>query len=415
MKHLLAALSVVLSMVLVTCKDHGVSPPSTEAPGLQHDIPWPSLAVSPWPMGHGNPQSTGRSRYPGPRMGIIEWTYDTVFTETGLAIGPDSTIYAASSYRDGLVAIRPDGTLKWKFQVTPLSEIVAAPIVARDGTIYVATWKSPGLGKLYAVNPDGSQKWAFAPGSSIAIQGMNIGRDGKIYFLTYEDNALKAVDQTGSLSWSLSDPRFQCSDHSTLTFSPDGLTLYVPGVGVSILAVDVQARSVKWAFGSSPYLLIAPIVDSEGHIYVLGVAGGVNNGTPSLFSLNPDGSVRWSFVHGNSFDPIDASDPTIDPYGNVFFTLDTLYCVDYFGKLRWKMGLNGYADPPLVCDAWGEVYVTMTPGGFAQQTIAIDANGHVLWSVPYINPQRMDASPGITWNSRLVIPSWRGYSIFCLN
>ena len=44
-------------------------------PGFQENIPWPSLADSPWPMADHDPQSTGRSNLKGPITNTIDWEY----------------------------------------------------------------------------------------------------------------------------------------------------------------------------------------------------------------------------------------------------------------------------------------------------------------------------------------------------
>ncbi len=42
--------------------------------GYQKDIDWPTLADSPWPIFQPDPQGTGRSRFSGPKCGIIsDW------------------------------------------------------------------------------------------------------------------------------------------------------------------------------------------------------------------------------------------------------------------------------------------------------------------------------------------------------
>ena len=101
--------------IFISC--HKKSPTETPPDNNSHpqvDIPWPSLADSPWPMHHGNPQSTGRYSGAGPQLGSIAWKYDVGHeVGTSVAIGSDSTIYFGS---DGpyLWALNWDGSLKWR-------------------------------------------------------------------------------------------------------------------------------------------------------------------------------------------------------------------------------------------------------------------------------------------------------------
>jgi hypothetical protein len=51
-----------LLLMLLSCKENPTTPSEEpKPPGYQEDIPWPSLADSPWPMYRGNPQYTGRA------------------------------------------------------------------------------------------------------------------------------------------------------------------------------------------------------------------------------------------------------------------------------------------------------------------------------------------------------------------
>ena len=90
----------------------------------QIDIPWPTLANSPWPMIKHDPQLTGRSPYAGPKIPTIKWTLDLPYgVFSGPVIGEDGTLYVGTRaylYFVGdttnyFYAINPDGTIKWTF------------------------------------------------------------------------------------------------------------------------------------------------------------------------------------------------------------------------------------------------------------------------------------------------------------
>lgn len=95
------------------------------------------------------------------------------------AIGPDGTIYAASS--GSLCAIDPNGTRKWLVSLSeePLDSYrTASTIVDSAGTIYVTSQS----GMLDVVRPDGTLKWSF-PASSFLTPGA-ISSDGTFYAQT---------------------------------------------------------------------------------------------------------------------------------------------------------------------------------------------------------------------------------------
>ena len=148
MKKSIIFLSFISLLLITTC--HKKSP--TETPTVnnihpQANIPWPSLADSPWPMYHHDPQSTGRSQYKGPRQGKIKWTFkpdSSAFIWPGIIIGPDSTVYFSTIYektRQGkksfLYALNPDGALKWKYQFNDCNFSDYAPLIVTDGTIFL--------------------------------------------------------------------------------------------------------------------------------------------------------------------------------------------------------------------------------------------------------------------------------------
>jgi hypothetical protein len=217
------------------------------------------------------------------------------------------------------------------------------------------------------------------------------------------------VSQTGRIKWQLRDPFFSGSERSVLTFSPDGKTLYVPGEMVSVNAVDIESHSVRWRFGTSTRLDLAPIVDSDGNIYILGVDS-AKAPNPSLVSLRPDGSVRWVYPHNNAFSQMMAGDPTIDKDGNVYFAFDTLYCVSPSGSVRWKKGLQIFGsypavDVPLTCDESGRIFVVVATDGLVTQTlVAFNTAGEILWSLVFnTSGWSVDSSPAIMWGGRFAI------------
>ena len=385
-------------------------------PGYQEDIPWPSLADSPWPMHHGNPQSNGRSRFSGPQFGKIEWELDSVYIKSGVSVGPDSTIYFIATVNPrGLYAINFNGTIKWKLEdVITNSEIETTPLIAADGTIYIGGGLS---GKLYAIAPNGTIKWEFKSNGAISHVGMNIGLDGTIYFISYDFRAssistfLYAVDKEGFAKWTLSNDSFSGRNSICISFSPDGRTLYIPGLNPSLFAVDIDNQAVKWWFGES-ILPAPPIVDSEGHIYLHSKVDSINSGKPSLYSLNLDGSIRWYYTHNNpKFNPFHYLEGAIDKYGNIYFAFDSLYSLDFEGNIRWKLDLGGYSGGSIVCDIDGVVYLHVDS---KHEFLAVNSEGQVLWNIPM--PEQLSGySPAFGYGSRLYVPTFKSdyiYSIY---
>jgi hypothetical protein len=110
------------------------------------------------------------------------------------------------------------------------------PVVGPDDTIYAVDV----FDNLFAVDPDGNVKWSAGQAGS---KGVDVGPDGTIY--------------TGNEDW-------------IKAFNPDG--------------------SLKWTFVQTPraFLMQDVAVGPDGNIYVLASSG------MGVFSLSPDGGLRWS-------------------------------------------------------------------------------------------------------------------------
>ena len=412
MKYLGYVLLAFLVMFCTNCQK-STEPIENDKPppGYQEDIPWPSLADSPWPMFHGDPQSTGRSKYPGPMSGIIEWSIDSLDVVSGVSIGYDQTIHFNSSgFLKGLFAANPDGSIKWRLEeVVSNAEVATTPLVAADGTIYIGG----GLrNRLFAINSNGTIKWEFETNGFVYHVGMNIGLDGTIYFMSgWQEGipTLYALNPDGSLKWRLENPDFNYSIRAGLSFSPDGKTLYIPGIGPSV--IDIESQSIKWTFGEI-VLHGSVLVDSEGHLYFQSQMESINSGKASLFSLNPDGSVRWSFAHDNpDFSIYHLTDGTMDKNGNYYFALDTLYAIDYGGNLRWKLGMEKYSGEPLTCDINGVVYLPLWVG---TSMAAVSSEGHMIWQFDFPSGS-MGQSPALGSDQKMYIASFKDQFVYAVN
>jgi len=76
----------------------------------------------------------------------------------GPTIGADGTIYVGG---DGLHAIWPNGTLRWKL-ATP-EHVASTPAIGADGTVYAGCQDDA----LYAVAPDGKKRWEVRTGGDV--------------------------------------------------------------------------------------------------------------------------------------------------------------------------------------------------------------------------------------------------------
>ena len=405
-----------------------IKPPGGGNIHPQADIPWPSLAKSPWPMHHHDPQSTGRSPYVGPQQGRVAWKYNVGGpVGTSVAIGPDSTIYFATSYdtsegyqKPFLYALTWNGILKWKFRLSDIPGVNsqgASPLIASDGTIYIGTIDN----RLLAINPNGTLKWKFETDGAIYQLGMNIGLDGAIYFVD-NTNHLYAVDQSGMLRWKIGENyKFGYSDPSGISFSPDGETLYLGCDGTAesdtikgLVAVDVTGK-VKWLFRTGS-ITVTPQVDNSGNIFFSagkGLGSNEENQT-GVFSVTSEGQLRWKYLTAY----IGGLGATIDYDGNIYaLTMPTgteflLISFDQDGTIRWKLDISdlGPVVSSLVCDFEGTIYYATRDAVYA-----ISSHGKIRWTIRI--GENGWTSPALA-DHYLFVGTWfhgPGKEFFCIN
>ncbi len=106
--------------------------------------------------------------------GTLKWQASTgdSIAAAGVALAEDGTIYVGT---EQLRAYNSDGTLKWITDVQG-SIYGTIPAVSADGTIFVSAG-----GSLVAVNPDGSEKWRNQLTLVQIRSSPSIGPDDRVY------------------------------------------------------------------------------------------------------------------------------------------------------------------------------------------------------------------------------------------
>jgi outer membrane protein assembly factor BamB len=365
-------------------------------------------------MFQGNPQATGRSKYAGPSQGVIAWVADYVYAYRSIAVA-DSFIVGGDRY--GFRAYNfSDGSVRFNYNV-PEGWDEASPAVLYDNSVVAQTY-----GLIRRFRPNGTEMWSYdpkIPNERISCDAISIGRDTTIYFctITYHYGTVHKLDANGKLLWKYSSPTI--SSHGVITMSPDGNILYVTGGNGNLLhAFDSHTGTLKWTFGQSmEYLYQSPMVDSKGNIYVMHPEGEPQDGKPAIYCLNPDGTIKWKFIHGNSFEYACGGEMCMDYSGNIYFALDTLYTITYNGNLRWKRDLDGFADAPVVCDVNGYVYIVRyarVPGQGAIEVICFTSLGDIKWKVDLPFKEQIWLSPALTKNGLLILPTYKGTKLIAI-
>ena len=372
----------------------------------QVDIPWQTLANSPWPMIAHDPQITGRSPYSGPKTPTIKWTLDLPYgVYSGPIIGEDGTLYVGTNaylYFMGdttnyFYAIDPDnGRIIWTFLTgTPFAN-ESGYLINNEGTIFFGSQS----GWLYAIDTKGNLKWKYDTGGNIHQRVMNTDLQGNIY-IANSTGYLFSFSKEGRLNWKANYggglfPR-------SVSFSPDGNTIYTTGKGSNLYALNLDG-SLKWYLECPGDRRLPLLIDNNGNIIFLAGC------TPpwSLTSIDSLGTLNWEYVINNNNANFTESSPAMDYEGNIYYTYvadsagvvwySRLESVDYYGNYRWTYQFDQPEEVivmPLICDKDGTVYCGST---FGYNYYAVSKDGELLWQIPlegyYVENSTAIASDG---------------------
>jgi len=356
-------------------------------------------------------------------------------------IGSDGTIYVKDENFPGnpkVYAIRPDGTVKWKFTEQNKAAISGSPVIAADGTVYVSStnlyaldpatgkekWRleiasrlsSPAIasdgtiyvgskdGTLYAVNPvNGIPKWSAAPlsGQNVELDQNTpvVGKNGTIYSYAcnYSDSVyfVIAIDPVSrKMKWKFNVLE---SMYGSPVIGPDG-TIYATS-GTYLFAIRPKNGAEKWRFNTGEWINASPALAKDGTIYT-------GTGGAYMYAVNPNGSLKWKFAT----DPDHAFDraPLVDANGTIYMatvlpnehseTADGfLYAINPNGSKKWiykvsrsKIGGTTFADiaePAIGAD--GTIYF----GANTKEFYAIRATAPLLGVVEALQPEATEAPP----------------------
>jgi len=368
----------------------------------QTDIHWLTLANSDWPMIKHDPQFTGRSPYKGPQSPNIVWSLDMPYgIFSGPLIGEDNNLYFGSYYvfGDYFYSYTAEGKFNWEYETGSGLATQAGILIDSSNTIYFGSRDSC----LYALNPDGTLKWKYKTSASILQEVIpNIDLQGNIY-ITNINGELYSIKPNGTLN-----RRFFFENGffgKSPAFSSNGNTIYIAGRDSNLFALNLDG-SLKWKF-SCGKIMRAPIIDYDGNIYFSST-----DWPQYLYSLKPDGSIRWQYPL--RLGTYIYSIPTIDKDGNLYaIDRDSVCCpfywllfsLNYYGELRWEYVFDEEETDdfwqPLICDSEGTVYVGSTVG---YNYYAISSDGTLKWKLPLeFTNQQVDNTGAISKDGTLYL------------
>ena len=306
-------------------------------------------AFGQWNTFHGNNQRNGLTTAVAAPQPQTKWTYDIggpIICSP--VVAPDGSIIVGATWNDkskptlSLTAVRPNGTLKWRFDLPWIDdETIATPAIGTDGRVYFGT----PTGMFYCVDSNGIEQWKHQSLEPVKSHAM-VGQDGNVYVQL--DGKLTSFTPNGQKRWERSvdynnemgpsetlDGKILATGNGVYCYNSNGTLLWHALVittlapvavspngdiivgGSDVVALNPANGDVKWRAGISAYGTFAsPAIDLQGNIYY-----GFDYDT---YKIGPNGNILVhkmlqapdSNMLGHTY-----SSPLIDGAGKIYWGL----------------------------------------------------------------------------------------------
>ena len=203
---------------------------------------------------------------------------------------PGGVIYTGG---DGIYAINPDGTLRWRFATG--GHVSSAPAVLPDGTVIAGCQDD----LVYAVGARRHQALGFSHRRRRRIQPRHRRGRNDLHRLGRPEAVRAGPD--GTLRWA-----FTTGDdiRASAALSPGGLVL-VGSFDAQLYAIKPDG-TLAWTFRTGDRIVSSALVDAKGALLF-------GSQDDRVYALEADGRFRWSVELGGDVDssPVLAADGTI--------------------------------------------------------------------------------------------------------
>lgn len=296
----------------------------------------------------------------------LEWTraLDPLYlTFTPPLVAKDGTLYVASA--GGVHALDASSAERWIYRASESDPILSGSLSQDDsGDLYFAT-----LQRIYSLSPSGLKRWQTGcPRAALARSAGGHAFDADAIYTTCDTHlvALSRID--GHETWRL--PELQVQVPSEMPVAPLLLRQHelVFSRDQHIVASDMRGN-ILWTFpagnqGTAYFLGSGP----DDVIYARKFSG-------EMLALYFDGTIKWRLegVGGFNESPVRGLDGTL----YVIAPQGPLYAIDPRPRLKWKFALPpstsvmGYTAPALAPD--GTIYQLLE-----DRVLAISPQGKML-------------------------------------
>ena len=237
--------------------------------------------VSAWPEALHDGAHSATASVTGPSTGRVEWTRALGGNITpGPVVAADGTIYVATN-AGVLHALNPaTGADLWTFNggspYTGETDLSTSPLVLPQGSIL---WPGP-AGTLYELSSGGQVLWSHRFGAMV-LSPVLAGTDVFVGLMSGTVWELNVSESVPVLGWSTSIGH---TSFGSPVVSPDGDVITT--ADKSIVALVGATGVVRWRHTASSTIEVSPSVAANGDVYVT-----ANDG--SAYGLRPDGSLAW--------------------------------------------------------------------------------------------------------------------------
>ncbi len=389
---------VGLVIVLISCTDP--EPDEIEDLYPQEQIPWPTLADTPWPMVRHDPQATSRSNELGVESisGVSILTSDN-YIESPVILAAENGLLRLGLF-DGqsqLEYFNDINELQWEITLGPGYPAGNAPSLGID-RMFV-----PGDGKVWAIENETQELIWNCQGCS-QISNITLGLYGELYFAASDPKRIVSLTNDGIERWTYEHPNQTATSFWALpiVISPDGNQIY-SSVANALIALSGDGE-LLWEYGTGNDQVFNLLLDNDGNIYFY------SETEHSYVCLTPDGQLRWrtglEFIRSSGVRT--SVGPTLDFEGNLYFyALDTssvhgVVSLDNQGVYRWFAPCFNSSD--LISDRNNNIYFGYVDYRTARLG-AFSVDGNLVWEFEVSEIlARIERAPTITSTGAIIYP-----------
>lgn len=307
--------------------------------------------------------------------GSLCWEYESDEILTISVRSDGWTFFNADSEGNtgGIVALDSNGNVEWAhYEYGDFHEVVIGSnelvIVHRPITV-------DGKNEILALDYEGDELWR------VALEGYHFhdpafSENGTVLAFS-DDGFLNGIDQNGAISWRIpveigGNPPIATNQSIYYTSN-----YVLGGTHAHLFALDVNG-DLKWKFpteeGEEPYIF-GPYMGDDGTIYCI-YAQTFPGGMDTIYALNLDGTVKWSYQELRLWD-LNVSHDSI-----LAMSDSGPVAIDHDGSLDWRIESQGKGCPAQ--DSEGTVYFLKFDGVVAMTKSPISTSLALIIFVPII-------------------------------